>query len=322
MVFKKRDFGLRQSPLLLYEKVMIMELRAGKGHHWLIVAAFLLPSFIGFFLFVLVPMLATVGLAFTDYSGGFAFHWVGVKNFVKAFGNAAFLNALNNTFKFTVVTVGAQIVLGFFFAILLNKKLFGRNVFRAIIFLPVILSMIAISLVFMLLLNPDKGPINNFLLTLGLPRIPWLTSSHTALFTIMLVTIWQSFGYYMLLFLSGLQAISPELYEAAAIDGASPWRQLWNVTIPMLSPTTFFCVIMAIINSFKVFDPVFMMTGGQLGGGPAGSTTVLVFDIYQNAFSYYKMGYASAESTILLLIILVVTIIQYRGQQKWVTYDL
>jgi multiple sugar transport system permease protein len=301
---------------------MIIVISAKKGKHWLIVAAFLLPSFIGFFLFVLVPMLATVGLAFTDYSGGFVVHWVGIKNFMKALNNTSFLNALSNTFKFTVVTVVAQILLGFFFAVLLNKKLLGRNFFRAVIFLPVVLSMIAISLTFMLLLNPEKGPVNNFLLSLGLQRIPWLTSEHTALLTIMLVTIWQSFGYYMILFLSGLQAINPDLYEAASIDGATPWRQLWNITIPMLSPTTFFCVIMAIINSFKVFDPIYMMTGGQLGGGPAGSTTVLVFDIYQNAFSYYKMGYASAEAVILLCIVLAVTIVQYRGQQKWVTYDL
>jgi multiple sugar transport system permease protein len=155
-----------------------------------------------------------------------------------------------------------------------------------------------------------------------LQPIPWLTSEHTALPTIMLVAIWQSVGYYMILFLSGLQSINPDLYEAASIDGATPWRQLLNITIPMLSPTTFYCFIIAIINSFKVFDSIYMMTGGQLGGGPNGATTVLVFDIYQNAFSYYKMGYASAEAVILLFIVLVITIIQYRGQQKWVTYDL
>ncbi len=293
-----------------------------KSSPWLVVAAFLLPSFIGFFLFVLLPMLATVGLAFTDYSGGFTFQWIGLKNFWQAFGSSDFLHAMINTVEFTVVSVVAQIVLGFCFAILLNKKVIGRNFFRAVIFLPVVLSMVAISLVFMVILHPTKGPVNGFLASLGMAPIPWLTSPKTALLTIILVTIWQSFGYYMILFLSGLQAINLELYEAAEIDGANKLRQLWNITIPMLSPTTFFCVIMAIINSFKVFDPVFVMTGGQLGGGPGGSTTVMVFDIYKNAFSYYKMGYASAEAMILLLIVLAVTIIQYRGQRKWVTYDL
>ena len=298
-----------------------MVVSPSKSSKWLVVAAFLLPSFIGFLLFVLIPMFATIGLAFTNYSGGFTADWIGLKNFQIAFTSPDFLNALFNTVKFTVVTVIVQIFLGFVFAILLNRKLFGRNFFRAVIFLPVILSMVAISLVFMVMLHPDKGPVNNFLFSLGLPKIPWLTSPATSLLTIILVTIWQSFGYYMVLFLSGLQSINPELYEAANIDGANKWRQLLHVTIPMLSPTTFFCIIMAIINSFKVFDPIYVMTGGQLGGGPAGSTTVIVFDIFQNAFAHYRMGYASAESVILLAVVLIVTIIQYRGQKKWVTYD-
>jgi len=299
----------------------MMTVIPSKLSKWLVVAAFLLPSFIGFLLFVLIPMFATIGLAFTDYSGGFTAEWIGLKNFQIAFSSPEFINALINTVKFTVVTVVAQIILGFVFAVLLNRKMFGRNFFRAVIFLPVVLSMVAISLVFMIILHPDKGPVNNFLISLGLGRVPWLTSPATALLTIVLVTIWQSFGYYMVLFLSGLQSINPELYEAADIDGANKWKQLLHITIPMLSPTTFFCIIMAIINSFKVFDPVFVMTGGQLGGGPAGSTTVLVFDIFQNAFAHYRMGYASAESVILLAFVLAVTIIQYRGQQKWVTYE-
>lgn len=294
---------------------------SGRATNWWVVAAFLLPSFIGFFIFILIPMMATVILAFTDYSGGFSLGWVGVENFVNIVTSDSFLNTLSNTGKFTLFAVTAQIFLGFVFALLLNKKRFGRNVFRAIIFLPSVLSMVAISVVFMLILNPDKGPVNNFLISLGLDGLPWLTSSKTALFTIIGITVWQSFGYYMVLFLSGLQAISPDLYEAASIDGAGPWRQLLNVTIPMLSPTTFFCVVMAVINSFKVFEPIFVMTGGQFGGGPGGSTTVMVFDIYQNAFSYYKMGYASAEAVILLCMVLIITLIQYRGQQRWVTYE-
>lgn len=294
---------------------------SGRATNWWVVAAFLLPSFIGFFIFILIPMMATVILAFTDYSVGFSLGWVGVENFVNIVTSDSFLNTLSNTGKFTLFAVMAQIFLGFVFALLLNKKRFGRNVFRAIIFLPSVLSMVAISVVFMLILNPDKGPVNNFLISLGLDGLPWLTSSKTALFTIIGITVWQSFGYYMVLFLSGLQAISPDLYEAASIDGAGPWRQLLNVTIPMLSPTTFFCVVMAVINSFKVFEPIFVMTGGQFGGGPGGSTTVMVFDIYQNAFSYYKMGYASAEAVILLCMVLIITLIQYRGQQRWVTYE-
>lgn len=292
-----------------------------RPNKWFTVLLFLLPSLLGFLVFVFIPIIAVIGLAFTNYSGGFNISYVGLDNFIKAFTNSTFQKALSNTIVFTLVTVFFQLLLGFIFAIILNGKLIGRTFFRAVIFLPVILSNIAVSLVFVLIFHPSKGPLNNFLLSMGLPALPWLTSPNTALLTIILVTLWQSFGYYMVLFLSGLQSISPELYEAGEIDGANSFQRLMHITVPMLSPTTFLCVIMAVINSFKVFDQIFAMTGGQLGGGPAGSTTVLVFDIYQRAFTNYEMGYASAESLILLLIVLLITIIQYRGQHKWVTYE-
>lgn len=293
----------------------------GKPTKWYIVVAFLLPSLLGFGVFIILPIIASIGLAFTNYSGGFNLDYVGLDNFHRALIDGAFLNSLWITGKFMMSTVVFQIILGFIFAVLLNKKIFGKNAYRAILFLPVVLSSVAISLVFMLMLNPDKGPINNFLLFLGMSASPWLTSPKTALTTIVMVSIWQSFGYYMVLFLGGLQSINKELYEAAAIDGATEMQKLLKVTVPLLSPTTFLCIIMAIINAFKVFDQIFIMTGGQDGGGPAGSTSVLVFKIYQDAFSHYKMGFASAEATILLLMVLVITIIQYRGQNKWVSYE-
>lgn len=288
---------------------------------WFTVLLFLLPSLIGFLVFVFVPIIAVVGLAFTNYSGGLNTSFIGLDNFIKALTNSTFQTALSNTVTFTLVTVGFQLLLGFIFAIILNGKLIGRAFFRAVIFLPVILSNIAVSLIFVLIFHPSKGPMNSFLNSINLPSLPWLTSPKTALMTIILVTLWQSFGYYMILFLSGLQSINPELYEAGEIDGANSFQRLIRITVPMLSPTTFLCVIMSVINSFKVFDQIFAMTGGQLGGGPARSTTVLVFDIYQRAFTNYEMGYASAESLILLIIVLLITIIQYRGQHKWVTYE-
>ena len=292
-----------------------------RPNKWFTVLLFLLPSLIGFLIFVFIPTITVIGLAFTNYSGGFNISYVGLDNFIQALTNSTFQKALSNTIWFTLATVFFQLLLGFIFAVILNGKLIGRTFFRAVIFLPVILSNIAVSLIFVLIFHPSKGPLNNFLLSMGLPAVPWLTSPSTALSTIIIVTLWQSFGYYMILFLSGLQSISPELYEAGEIDGANAFQRLIHITVPMLSPTTFLCVIMAIINSFKVFDQIFAMTGGQLGGGPAGSTTVLVFDIYQRAFTNYEMGYASAESLILLLIVLLITIIQYRGQHKWVTYE-
>jgi multiple sugar transport system permease protein len=137
-----------------------------------------------------------------------------------------------------------------------------------------------------------------------------------------MITVWQNFGYYMVLFLGGLQTISATLYEAAAIDGAGPVRRFLSVTIPGLSPVIFFSVTIAIIRAFQVFDQIYVMTGGSWGGGPAGATTVLVFDIYKNGFTHFRFGYAAAESVVLLIIILAVTIIQQQGQKKWVTYDI
>lgn len=285
------------------------------------VLLFLLPSLLGFMIFLMIPIVSMICLAFTNFSGGTKFSFIGLDNFFRIVENSIFQRAIINTGIFTLITVVFQLLLGFAFAILLYKKIAGRTFFRSVLFLPVILSNIAVSLVFTLIFNVSNGPVNGFLKSLGLPEFPWLTSPKTALLTIALVAIWQSFGYYMVLFLSGLQTINPEVYEAGEIDGASPWQKLWRITVPLLSPTTFFCVIMAIINSFKVFDQIFAMTGGQLGGGPASSTTVLVFDIYQKAFTNLEMGYASAEALILFVIVLIITVIQYRGQNKWVTYE-
>ena len=174
----------------------------------------------------------------------------------------------------------------------------------------------------MLIFHPQKGPVNNFLMSIGFSALPWLASSKTALMTVIIVTVWQQSGYYMILLLSGLQVINPALYEAAEIDGANSVRKFRYVTLPMLSPILFLCTILALIRAFQVFDQIFILTGGQYGGGPAGSTTTLAFDIYLNAFRNWKMGYSSAEATILLFIILVITVIQYKRQEKWVTYDI
>jgi multiple sugar transport system permease protein len=287
----------------------------------LVVAAFLLPSLLGFVVFLLIPMIATLGLSFTNYSGGRRLNWLGFTNYLAAFASPGFLQSLWVTGKFVVMAVIAQLVLGFVFALLLNRRLAGRTMFRSLFFLPCILSSIAISLSFMIIFNPTVGPLNELLHSLGLPAVPWLTSPKTALLSIVIVTVWQSLGYYMVLFIAGLQTINPALYESADMDGATPMQRLVAITLPMISPTTFFCVTTAIIRGFQVFDQVYMMTGGRFGGGPAGATSVLVFDIYANAFQVLRMGYASAEATILLLFLFVITFIQYRAQRGWVTYD-
>ncbi|MNI09949.1 Lactose transport system permease protein LacF [compost metagenome] len=197
----------------------------------------------------------------------------------------------------------------------LNKGVVAVKWFRTAIFLPHITATIAVAVVWQLLYNPTMGPINGILKSLGIDQPPlWLASTTWALPSVIIVSIWHSVGYYMVLYLAGLQGIPKDLYEAASLDGAGKTSQFKNITLPMLSPVIFFTVIIGIINSFKVFDLIYVLTKG----GPGRSTHVLVYDIYYTAFQRYEYGYASAMAYILFAIILVITLIQFRGQKKWV----
>jgi ABC-type sugar transport system permease subunit len=285
------------------------------------VAFFLLPSLVGFSVFILAPMFMAIILAFTNYSGGPAYEFIGMKNFVMAFTKGKFLSYLWITFRYMVITVIFEISLGMAFALLLSQNFKGAGIFRSIFYIPNILCSIAIGLGFLFFFEPTSGIFNHVLSTLGLPTSKWLTGTESALNSIIIVAVWQSFGYYMVLFVGGLQNINPSLYEAATVDGANWWQRFLKITLPGLSPIMFFATIMAIINGFKVFDYIFVMTGGQDGGGPAGATNVLAFDIYRNAFTYFRLGYASAESVMLILIVLTITVIQQIGQKNWVVYD-
>lgn len=283
---------------------------------------FVLPSFLGFFIFLIVPIISSFLLSFTNYSGSFKhFKITGLLNYKLVLFDSHFWQSMSVTFIFVIVSITLQLFLGFLFAVLLNRNIGARTFFRSIIFLPVVLSSIAVCLAFMILFNPTQGPVNGLLQSLSLQPLPWLADKSTALMTIIIVFVWQSFGYYMLIFLSGLQTINENLYEAAEMDGASARDKLFNITIPILTPVIFFGFIIAIINAFKAFDYVYIMTGGQYGGGPAGSTSVLAFDIYKNGFQFWQLGYGAAESVILFLIVLTITIIQYRMQNRWVYYD-
>ncbi len=297
-------------------------MRSIKRTPWPVVAAFVLPSLLGFIIFIALPILFALGISLTNYSGGAKFRFTGFTNYAVAFHSALFLKSLWVTILFTFWVVLFQILLGLAFALWLNDKIFGRNFFRSVIFMPNVLSSVAISLAFMLILDPQRGPLNQLLKHWGLPTSQWLGGESSALPTIIMVTVWQSFGYYMVLFLGGLQTISRTLYEAAAIDGASSIRRFFAVTLPGLSPIMFYSITIAIIRAFQVFDQVFVMTGGQSGGGPAGATSVLVFEIYKNGFSQFRFGYAAAESVILLGMVMIITVIQQRGQKRWVNYDI
>jgi len=194
-------------------------------------------------------------------------------------------------------------------ALLVNQKLKGIVIFRTIYFMPVVSSMVAVALLWRWLYNPDFGLINSFLRILGIKNPPlWLASTTWAKPAIMLMWIWRGAGYNMLLYLAALQGIPEQLYEAASIDGANGWQKFWHITLPTLAPTNFFIIVMSIIGGFQAFGEIYVMTGG----GPAGSTTTIVYYIYNNAFLWYKMGYAAAISWFLFVIIFTATLIQWK----------
>lgn len=293
-----------------------------------IILSFLLPSFIGFAVFVLAPMAWSVVLSFTNYRGGPNYRFIGLENYINAFTSSAFWSYLWITIKYMVVTVTFQIVLGLAFAMLLQRAFRGRGFFRGVYYLPNILASVAVGIAFMTMFRPvspaagapNGGIVNALLISLGLNPSQFLASPDTALWVIMLVSIWQNFGYYMVLFIGSLQNVNPSLYEAADMDGAGWLKKFTTVTLPGISPILFYAVTIAIIRGFQMFDYVYVMTGNQNGGGPAGATNVLAFDIYKN-FTLSRYGYASAEAVILMIIILALTAIQQRGQKKWVVYD-
>ncbi|MFD0872156.1 sn-glycerol-3-phosphate transport system permease protein ugpA [Chlamydia abortus] len=287
------------------------------GRARLVGYAFLLPNILGFLIFILFPVIASFLMSFTEWNGFGKIQFIGLDNYIRLWSDENFRISFWNSLVMTVVSVPATLFLSILAAVALNRGIRGLKWFRTAMFLPHITSTIAIAVVWQLLFNPTMGPINGFLHSIGIENAPgWLSSTKWALLSVIIVSIWHSVGYYMVLYLAGLQGIPRDLYEAAEIDGAGKISQFKNITLPMLSPVIFFTVIMAIINSFKVFDLIFMLTQG----GPGRSTRVLVYDIYYTAFQRYEFGYASAMAYVLFALILVITLIQFRGQKKWVHY--
>ncbi len=278
---------------------------------------FLLPNFIGFLIFTLIPILCSMALSVMEWDSSNPMVFVGFDNFKRLVTDETFKISLWNTFYYSVFTVPLTMAAALGLAMILNQKLKGTNFFRTIFFFPHVASLVAVAVVWNLLFHPTLGPINNILRSLGVASPPgWTSSIDWAMPVIIIVSIWKSMGYYMILYLSGLQAIPGELYEAAKVDGANAFQRFKSITLPMLTPTTFFVSIMLTIACFKVFDLVSVMTNG----GPGRATNVLVYHIYNTAFINYEFGYASAISMILFLIVLVITVIQFRAEKKWVSY--
>lgn len=283
----------------------------------LIAYSFIAPNFIGFFCLTLIPILFSFVLAFMKWDSANPMEFVGLANFAKLPSDKTFRIALGNTFYYAIGTVPLTLISALGLALLLNQPIKGRAMFRSIFFFPYVASLVAIAVVWNMLFHPEMGPVNSILHALGVQNLPrWSADIKWAMPTVIMMSIWKNMGYYMVVYLAALQGIPPELYEAATIDGAGAWSRFRNVTWPMLTPTTFFVSVMLVINGFKVFDQVYMMTQG----GPGRSTMVLVYHIYNSAFIKFEFGYASAISTVLFLIVIVITIFQFRMEKKFVTY--
>lgn len=284
---------------------------------------FLLPCMIGFVVFVAVPVLASLGLSFTEWNflGGLdKIKFVGLENF-KFFlsGKDAWFSAsFWNTLLFAAVTVPVGLVFGLLMASVISRNVYGSAIFRFVVFIPYISSIVASVVVWQVVFQPSYGPVNSFLTAVGVTNPPkWFVDSKWAFILIMVFQIWQTLGYNIIVFYAGMKNISSDLYEAAAMDGASERQKIWHITIPGISPTTFFLSTMGLISSFKVFDIIKLATAG----GPGKSTSVIALYIYKEAFENYRMGTASAAAWVMFIIIFLITMIQLYGQKKWVNYD-
>lgn len=279
---------------------------------------FLAPSFVGFLIFVFGAVIFSFILSFLDWDMITAPRFVGLGNYIRLFTkDSTFLLVLKNTVIFVLGTVPSRVILGLLLALALVKKVPLRAFFRAAVFFPVIVPTVAAAMVWRWIFNADFGLLNDLLYRIGISNLPqWLADPEWAMVAIIILSVWKDVGFSTVLFMAGLQGIPETLYEAAKIDGASQHQIFWKITLPLLSPTTFFVVVINVISSFQVFDQAYVLTGG----GPGNATNTLVYYIYSNAFQWFRMGYASAIAWVLFAIIFVATFIQFKYQRKWVYY--
>jgi multiple sugar transport system permease protein len=280
---------------------------------------FLLPNLIGFVIFTALAVVASAAISLTSWDLLSDPEFVGFQNYVELLtDDPLFRTVLWNTFYFTIVSVPVSTALALGLALLFNTGLRAIPLFRTAYFLPVITATVVVALVWRWFFNPDFGILNYMLYRLGVDSPPnWLASRTWAMPSVIILSVWKQVGYNMVIFLAGLQAVPATLYEAAAIDGAGRWNRFLNITLPMLTPTTFFVLVISIINSLQVFDAVLVLTNG----GPANATRTMVYHIWEEAFVFLEMGYAAAVAWILFLIVFLVTLLQWKLQARWVHYE-
>jgi multiple sugar transport system permease protein len=276
---------------------------------------FICPQIIGLIVFAIIPLLYALVLSFMKWDGFGERTFVGFSNFTSQFYNPDFWKALVNTVYYMILTIPIGIAIALILATALNKVV-GKEFYRIFFFMPVVTSSVSVGVIWMWILNGDFGILNQLLSYIGITGPHWLTDTKWVMPSIALLSIWWGLGYNMVIFLAGLQGISKSYYEAAEIDGASVLQKFRFITLPLLTPTTFFVTIMSVISSFQVFDQAFVMTNG----GPAKASYTLVFHIYDQAFIDFTFGKSSAAAMILFVMILVFTLLQFRFQKRWVHY--
>ena len=278
---------------------------------------FILPSFLGFAIFLLVPMVMSAGLSLYDWELLRPPFFIGLDNYRDLFRDPLFKTVLFNSAYYAFGLVPLNIVISLSLALWLNTKLRGLTFFRLAFFLPVVTVTVAVSLIWKWMYEPRVGIVNAALGAFGIAGPNWLADPFWAMPALIILGLWKGFGYNMVLFLAGLQGIPSTLYEAAMIDGANAWQRFWKITLPLLSPAMFLAVILTVISSFQVFDQAFVMTAG----GPSNATNTIVLYIFQNGFLFFKMGYASAIAWALFAVIFTFTLIQMWLQRHWVQYE-
>lgn len=274
------------------------------------------PWIIGFCLFIGYPIVYSFFLSFTEWDLLSPPRFIGIKNYVELTIDPLSRQSLKVTGIYTIASVFIILGIGFSIALLLNQRIRGVYIFRVLFYLPVVFAGVAVALLWMWIFNPDFGLINYLLSLVGIKGPAWLYDTKYALWALIIMSIWGAGGP-MLIYLAGLQSIPTQLYEAAIIDGAGPWKKFWHITIPMISPVILFNLVIGFISSFQVFTQAFVMTNG----GPYHATLFYVLYLYQNAFKYFKMGFASAQAWILFVIILTVTLLIFKSSARWVYYE-
>jgi multiple sugar transport system permease protein len=286
---------------------------------WKWVAFFLTPSLIGILVFIVYPIISSFWLAFNDWNLLRPPEFVGLANFQELFNDPDFWRALRYTATFIALYVPSVFVLGLALALFLNQKLRGMLIVRTATFLPVVASWVVVSIIWKWIFNPSYGLVNYGLGLIGIEGPAWLFQPQTALYAMVITSVWKDLGYIALLYLGGLQGIAETYYEAASLDGAGKWKRFRHITLPLLTPTMFFVAITLLINYFQMFEQVWLMP--MRDSAADRQLEVIVTEVVKNAFSYNRMGYASAMSWVLFVLIFIITFIQLRLQKRWVYYE-